>query len=93
MATRTTTTTPAQQALEDIVLRLLAKLHKKDPEDLRAELLGGGEHMPVDSLDMLEILVEFRKQTQITIPKSKLRRRTMRSIAAFAAFAAREGQR
>jgi acyl carrier protein len=90
--TTTTTTTPAQQAIEQIVLELLANLLKKDPEELRTELLAGGTGMPVDSLDMLDILVEFRKRTNITIPKRKLRRRTMRSIGAFAEFAAKEGQ-
>jgi hypothetical protein len=34
--------------------------------------------------------VEFRQRTGLTIPKKKVRRRTMRSVAAFAEFAARE---
>jgi acyl carrier protein len=93
MATTTTTTTPAQQAIEEIVLELLADLLKRDVGDLRTELLAGGAGMPVDSLDMLDILVEFRKRTDLTIPKRKLKRRTMRSIRAFAEFAVKEGQR
>jgi acyl carrier protein len=92
MAT-TTTTAPAQKTVEGIVLRLLADLLGKDAGDLRAELRANGENMPVDSLDLLDILVEFRKETGITIPKSKLRRRTTRSVAAFAEFAAREGKK
>jgi acyl carrier protein len=92
MAT-TTTTTPAQQAIEQIVLELLGDLLKQDPGELRGELLVAGGEMPVDSLDMLDILVEFRKKTGLTIPKRKLRRHTMRSVRAFAEFAAKEGQR
>jgi acyl carrier protein len=93
MATATITIPPAQQAIEDIVLELLANLLKKDAHDLRRELLAQGAGMPVDSLDMLDILVEFRKRTGLTIPKPKLKRRTMRSVGAFAEFAAKEGQR
>jgi len=91
--TTTTTTTPAQQAVEQIVLELLGDLLKQDPGELRGELLAAGGEMPVDSLDMLDILVEFRKKTGLTIPKRKLRHRTMLSIRAFAEFAAKEGQR
>jgi acyl carrier protein len=92
MAT-TTITAPTQKTVEGIVLRLLANLLGKDTEDLRGELHANGKNMPVDSLDLLDILVEFRKETGITIPKSKLRRRTTRSVAAFAEFAAREGKK
>ena len=86
--TATTTTKPAQQAVEQIVLELVGDLLNQDP----GELLAAGGEMPVDSLDMLDILVEFRKKTGLTIPKQKLHRHTMRSIRAFAEFAAKEGQ-
>jgi acyl carrier protein len=46
--------------------------------------------MPVDSLDLFDVLAEFRQRTGLTIPKRKLRRDTMRSVGAFASFAARE---
>jgi acyl carrier protein len=93
MASADTTATAAQQEIEQVVLELLADLLKKSTGDLRTELQAGGTGMPVDSLDMLDILVEFRKRTGITIPKRKLRRRTMRSVEAFAEFAAKEGER
>ncbi|MGA2927144.1 MAG: hypothetical protein ABSG43_14300 [Solirubrobacteraceae bacterium] len=48
--------------------------------------------MPVDSLDLMDILVEFRQCTGLRIPKKKLRRRDMRSVRAFAQFAAREAR-
>ncbi len=36
---------------------------------------------------MFDVLVEFRQRTGITIDKKELRRKTMRSVEAFAQFA------
>jgi len=87
------TTTPTETEIADLVIELLADLLKTDSDDLRTELLSKGAAMPVDSLDLFDILVEFRQRTELKIPKPKLRRRTMRSVTAFAEFAAREGTR
>ncbi len=88
----TTAPTPTwtETQIIELVIELLGDLLKTDPDDLRAELLAKGAAMPVDSLDLFDVLVEFRQRTGLTIPKKKLRRRTMRSVAAFAEFAARE---
>jgi acyl carrier protein len=93
MAT-TTTAPPAtwtEARISELVIELLGDLLDTDPADLRAELEGKGSAMPVDSLDLFDVLVEFRQRTGLKIPKRKLRRRTMRSVQAFAEFAAREG--
>ena len=74
------------------MIDLLADLLGKRPAELRSNLLSGGPNMPVDSLDLFDVLVEFRQQTDITLPKRKLSRSVMRSVSAFAAFAAHEGQ-
>ena len=79
-----------QQDIEKLIIELLADEEGEDPDDLRRQLVDKGAAMPVDSLAMLDILVEFRKRTALTIPKRKLRRRTMRSVTAFAEFAAKE---
>lgn len=84
------TKTRAQTAAEDVVVELLATLRKTSVEELRQELGAAGEGMPVDSLDMFDVLVEFRQRTGITIDKKKLRRRTMRSVEAFAQFATKD---
>lgn len=84
-------TTWTEPRISELILELLGDLLDTDPADLRAELVGKGSAMPVDSLDLFDILVEFRQRTGLKIPKGKLRRRTMRSIQAFAEFAAREG--
>ncbi|MHB8613337.1 MAG: hypothetical protein ACYDAL_13045 [Candidatus Dormibacteraceae bacterium] len=73
-------------------MSLLADLLTKDPAELRRELVAAGSNMPVDSLDLFDTLVEFRQRTGITLPKRKLRRHIMRSVTAFAEFAAQEGQ-
>lgn len=90
-----TTTTPptiwTEARISELVIDLLAELLDSDPADLRAELECKDSAMPVDSLDMFDILVEFRQRTGLKIPTRKLRRRTMLSVQAFAEFAAREG--
>lgn len=92
-----TTTTPAppqtgwsEAQISDLVVELIADLLHEDAGDLRAEMLEKGGGMPVDSLDLFDVLAEFRQRTGLTIPKRKLRRDTMRSVGAFASFAARE---
>ena len=79
-----------KQDIEDLIIELLADEAGEDPDDLRRQLVDKGATMPVDSLAMLDILVEFRKRTGLTIHKRKLRRRTMRSVKAFSEFAAKE---
>jgi acyl carrier protein len=90
MASATKTKTEAQTDAEHVVLELLASLRKTSVPELREELGAAGEGMPVDSLDMFDVLVEFRQRTGITIDKKQLRRRTMRSVEAFAQFATKD---
>lgn len=78
--------------LEDLTLDLLGDLLSEDPDTLRGQLIEKGAAMPVDSLDMFDILKDFRKRTGLTIPKQKLRRQTLKSVGAFAEFVAREGR-
>jgi len=47
--------------------------------------------MPIDSLEMFDMLAEFRKHTGLKIPVKKLKKNTLRSVRAFAEFAAKEG--
>ena len=77
--------------LEELVIDLLAALLSEDRDHLRRRLLEGGEHMPVDSLDLFDILAEFRARTGLRLPVRKLGRQTMRSLRLFAEFAEKEG--
>jgi acyl carrier protein len=76
--------------VEELTLELLGELLGKAPAALRNELLAKGAAMPVDSLDMFDILKEFHERTGLTIPKKKVRRQTLRSVSAFAEFVAKE---
>lgn len=79
-----------QATIEELVLRLLAEQMEEDETGLRTRLQGQGESMPIDSLEMFDMLAEFRKATGLKIPVRKLRKATLRSIRAFAEFAANE---
>lgn len=78
--------------LELILLDLLGKLLNEDPADLRQKLEAKGANLPVDSLDIFDILAEFRTLTGITLPKRELRQETVRSVAALAKFASEKTQ-
>jgi acyl carrier protein len=96
VATVTPTAPPGTAWTEDrvteFVIDLLADLLEEDRGQLAHDLRERGSMMPVDSLDMMDILLEFRQRTGLRIPKKKLRRRDMRSVRAFARFAAREAR-
>lgn len=82
----------AQEQAEEVLLELLSEQQGTDPASLREELSAAGGGLPVDSLDMFDVLVDFRKRTGITIDKKNLRRDTMRSVEAFAAFATKDAK-
>ena len=76
------------EAVEDVVIRLLGKLLHENPDDLRTHLLEQGASMPIDSLDLFDVLQEFRHITGLRIAVRKLGHQTMKSVAAFARFVA-----
>jgi acyl carrier protein len=78
--------------IEVLVLELLGAELDEEPDALRRRLLDGGAGMPIDSLELVDILVDLRKRTGLTIPKRKLRRQTMRSVREFVEFIAREAR-
>ena len=56
---------------EELTLELLGNLLHKDPTARRGELLAKGAAMPVDSLDMFDILKEFHERTGLKIRRRK----------------------
>jgi acyl carrier protein len=95
MATRTAVAPPATQQwseaqLEGLVIDLLAGRKGVSAPDMRQQLLQKGGEMPVDSLEMLALIQRFRQSTGLRLPVKKLRSQTMRSVKAFAQFAANE---
>lgn len=88
------TTLVPTRTVEDVTVltvELLAGLLHEDPVQLTANLTARGAQMPVDSLDMFDVLQEFRDRTGLTLPVRKLKRNTLRSVRAFAEFAVAEG--
>jgi acyl carrier protein len=82
----------SSEAIAEIVMQLLGELLGEEVEVLRKRLLENGPTMPVDSLDLLDVLAEFRKITGLQVPLRKLQRHTLRSIKSFSEFVAKEGQ-
>lgn len=76
------------EGLTALILELLSELLEEDANDLRRRLLDEGGEMPVDSLDMLDILQEFRVRTGLRLPVRELRAEQMRSVLRFAEFVA-----
>lgn len=79
--------------VEEVILVLLSNLLGKDLESLRRQLLEKNGSMPVDSLDLFDVLSDFRRITRFKVPVRKVRRHTLRSISAFAEFVIQEGKR
>ena len=90
MATAASRTYSDVTVVEALVFELLGEELGEEPDALRDRLLGGGAGMPIDSLELFDILVDLRKRTGLRIPKRKLRRQTMRSVQEFCDFIARE---
>ena len=78
-------TTWTETALQAVVLDLLAELLMEDRDELEQRLSVTRE-MPVDSLDMMDIIAGFKQRTGLSVPKGDLRRHHMRSVSAFAGF-------
>jgi acyl carrier protein len=78
-------------AIEDVTLELMADLLGRDIDELRRDLQMRSSTMPVDSLDMFDILQEFRDRTGLKLPVRQIRRNDLRSVRAFAEFAMRGG--
>lgn len=76
--------------VEELVVELLAELLEEEPVAYRRRLDSDGWLMPVDSLDLFDVLQKFRQITGLTLPVRRLRRRTMRSVRLFAEFVEQE---
>ncbi len=75
-------------ALKQLALELLADYLGTTPSELATELAARGAGMPVDSMDLFDILPDFWKRTGLKVPTKKLTRSTMRSLDAFVDYVA-----
>jgi hypothetical protein len=91
MATVTPSKTWTPTDLETLVIELVAAEDGTAPATFRTEIEAKGDAMPIESLKLFNILVEFFKRTGLKIPK-KVPPGTMRSVKRFAKFAAEKAE-
>jgi acyl carrier protein len=91
MTTGTVTPTKVQQ-IEELLINLLADELDENPEELRERLQEHGAAMPIDSLQLLEIVPALRQETNLTLLTSKLTRKATKSVGAFAHYIAHEAK-
>lgn len=82
----TATPTLTKALVVDLTLECLASYLTEDKHTLRARLQSDGPNMPIDSLDLFDVLSEVRQQTGLKLPSKKCKRDTLRSLEAFAEF-------
>lgn len=86
-----TTAPTSVEEVQTVVVALLAKLLGEEAGGLAERLKAAGDLMPVDSLDMFDIVQDFKQETGISFPVRDLRRDTMRSVRRFAEFVVERG--
>lgn len=87
MPATTAPTIPLTKAsVIDLTLDRLADYLTEDKHALSARLQADGPNMPIDSLDLFDVLSEVRQRTGLKLPAKKCKRDTMRSLDAFADF-------
>lgn len=82
---------PTVADLTDLLLEVLGQYLSADQEDLKKELSAVGPTMPIDSLDLFDVLPDFWKASGLTVKTSKLTRKVMNSIEAFVEYVAENG--
>ncbi|WBB93347.1 phosphopantetheine-binding protein [Verrucosispora sp. WMMC514] len=71
-------------AIIEVVVRLLAEERGQSEVDVRDELMDGGWELSIDSLRLVEILVQLEQELGVEIPADVDSARSMRSVRAFA---------
>ena len=79
-------------ALKAIALELLAAYLSTTATQLEEDLAARGAGLPVDSMDLFDVLPDFWKRTGLKVPTKQLTRRTMRSLDAFVTYVATWGK-
>jgi acyl carrier protein len=54
--------------IEGLIISLLAQELGEDPEDLKRDLLEGGDDMPISSITLVEIVAELEAACGVRIP-------------------------
>lgn len=76
---------PTQQAIEDVIIDLLAEDGGVNPADLRLQLKEQGPGLPIDSLLAVEVLVRVEQRFGVQLVANLATAEAMQSVTAFAA--------
>jgi acyl carrier protein len=90
MTTATVAPSMTLHEVEELVLELVGALLHESVADLKTRLVADGPGMPIDSLDLFDVVSDFRAKTGLKLPPRKMKRATMRSVRAFAEFVVAE---
>jgi acyl carrier protein len=75
-----------QQAIEDMIIELLAEEAGTVPAALRLRLEEAGDELPVDSLLAAEVVVRVEERCGVQLPATAETARCLRSVRDFAAM-------
>jgi acyl carrier protein len=75
-----------QQAIEDLIIELLAEGAGTSPAILRAQLEERGEELPIDSVLAAEVVTRVEQRCGVELPATAEAARCLRSVRQFAAM-------
>jgi acyl carrier protein len=74
----------SRREIENLIIALLAEIQGKDPETLRSELEAAGEKLPIDSLLVVEILVQVQEVYGVDLPANVESAKNLATVTSFA---------
>jgi acyl carrier protein len=74
----------SRRDIENVIIIFLAELQGQQPDELRSKLEIAGEQLPVDSLLLVEILVQVQEVYGIELPASVESAKNLVSVTSFA---------
>ncbi|GAA1021369.1 hypothetical protein Aple_060290 [Acrocarpospora pleiomorpha] len=75
-----------QRTIEDLIIELVARDIRTDPESLRDRLEQTGDELPIDSLLAAEVVARLEAQCGVKLPTTAETARALRSVRDFAAI-------
>jgi acyl carrier protein len=74
---------PTRGDVEAVILELLGKELEAEPEELREQLAASGAELPIDSLILVEIMVDVEKRFGVRVPEDSATAAALQSVSAF----------
>jgi acyl carrier protein len=74
---------PTRGDVEAVILELLGKELETDPGELRDQLAASGAELPIDSLILVEIMVDVEKRFGVRVPEDSATAAALQSVSTF----------